>query len=99
MARQGRLNSDLGRLPVTDLTDHQNVGILTQKGPQGGRKGVADGRLNVRLIDAGERVLDWVFDGEDLSIQRIEFLQRGIEGRGLATSGRAGAKQNTVRTR
>jgi len=58
---------------------------------------VADLRLDLHLVDPLQRVLDGVFRRQDLAVGGIEFLQSGVEGRGLAAAGGAGDQQDAVR--
>src|SRR5215213_9432355 len=49
------------RVEITDLADHDDVGILPQKGLEGGREGKPDLGAHQNLIDAHEVVLHRVF--------------------------------------
>src|SRR5216117_29872 len=51
VAGQGRLDRDLRRLPVAHLTDHDDVGVVPQDGPQRGGEREADLRVHGDLRD------------------------------------------------
>ena len=48
------------------------------------------------LEHASQVILDRVLDGDDLVLAIVHFRDHGIEGRGLAASGRAGHEQHPV---
>jgi hypothetical protein len=52
VARERRLDGDLGGLEVADLTDHDDVGVLPQEGAQRGREVQADVVVHLHLVDA-----------------------------------------------
>ena len=58
VARESRLDRDLGRLEVTDLSNQDDVRILPQKRPQGGREVEANRLFHLALVDAGDVELD-----------------------------------------
>jgi hypothetical protein len=58
VAGEGRLDGDLGGLPVADFAHHHHVGVLAQDGAQAGRKGEADLGVDLDLADATELILD-----------------------------------------
>ena len=49
VTRQSRLNSQFGRLGVPNLSNHNDVGVLTQDRTQTASKGVANLRTHLRL--------------------------------------------------
>jgi hypothetical protein len=64
VAGQGRLNSDLGRLKVSNLSHHDDIGILPEKGTEGRSKGEADFLMHLHLIDSHEVIFNRVFGGD-----------------------------------
>src|SRR5688572_6897105 len=97
MAGQRRLNGDLRRLKIADFADHDDVRVLAQDRAQGVRKGQADVRMDLDLVDAGELVLDRVLDGKQLSVRAMEGFENRIKRRGLAATGWPGDQDDTVR--
>ena len=97
MAGERGLDRDLGRLEVTDLADQDHVGILADDVPEPGGEGQADLRLDGDLVDALQLVLDRIFDGDDLTVRRVDLVEGPVEGRRLAGSGRAGDEEDAVR--
>ena len=53
--------------------------------------------VGLDLVDAGEHVLDRVLDRGDVLARRVDLLQRGVQRRGLAGTGRAGADHHAER--
>ena len=84
VARLRRLDRDLRRLQVADLTHHNDVRVLTQEGAQGGGEGQARLGVHVDLIDPGNLDLHRVLDGGDIHVRLVEDVQAGVEGDGLA---------------
>ena len=69
MAGERGLDRDLRGLQVADLADHDDVGVLAQDGAQGVRESQPDLGLHLDLVDAGQLILDRVFDGEQLALR------------------------------
>jgi hypothetical protein len=99
MARQRRLDRDLGGLDVADLPDQDDVGVLADDVSQPGREGEADLRAHRNLVHALQLVLDRVLDGDDLAIGRVDLVERAIERGRLAGAGGAGHEQDAVGAR
>ena len=97
MAGQRRLDGDLRGLTVTDLADHDDVGVGAHHRAQAGGEREADLGGHLHLREACHFILDWVLHGDDVLLGRVEQLQRGIERRGLARPGRAGHEHRAVR--
>ncbi len=51
VAREGRLDGDLGGLQVADLSDQDDVGVLAYDGSQSVGEGQSDGGLHLDLVD------------------------------------------------
>ena len=97
VAGQRRLHGDLGRLLVADFADENDVGIVTQNRTQAAGKGQARFFRNLDLVDALELIFDGVFDGDDFAQGIIDFIQRGVQRRGFAATGRARDQDDSVR--
>jgi hypothetical protein len=67
VAGHGGLQGQLRRLPVTDLTDHDDVGVLTEDRAQAARERAADPLLDVRLVDARRARTRRVLEGDDVA--------------------------------
>ncbi len=72
---QARLYRDLRGLQVTDLTDHDDVGVLAQDGAQAAREGHFDLGVHLCLTDAVDVILDRVLDGHDVLRVVVQPLQ------------------------
>ena len=97
MAGERRLDSDLGRLLVTDLTDQDDVGVLAKDGSQAVGKADIRHFVDLALVDVVEHVLDRILDGHDVADLLVELVDRGIERRRLTTAGRTGHDHHSVR--
>ena len=97
VARQARLHGDLGRLEVADLADHHDVGVLAQDRAQAARERHLDLRVDLRLADAVDVILDRILDGQDVAREVVDALERRVQRRRLAGAGRAGDEQDAVR--
>ena len=96
VARQRRLDRDLGRLEVADLADEDDVGVLPQEGAQRRREGQADLLLHLDLVDAGEVELDRVLGRHDVDGRVVQGGDRGVERVRLARAGRPGDEHDAV---
>ena len=84
-------------LPVSDLTDEHDVGVGTQDRTQRDREREAGLRVDLHLVDAGQAVLDRVLDRDDVAVGLVERVERRVERRRLARTGRAGHEDRAVR--
>ena len=75
-----------GGLQVADFADEDLVRVLPQDAAQTAREGDADVRVHLDLDDAVELVLDRVLGRDDLDVDRVDGVERGVERRGLAGS-------------
>src|SRR5215203_5072475 len=97
MARQGRLDTDLGRVLVAYLAYHHDVGIGAQDVPQAGGEGQADLGVDLHLVEAWYLVLDGVLDGYDVLLRGVQLLEGCVERRGLTRAGRSRNQGGPVR--
>ena len=72
VAGDRRLQRDVRRLGVAHLTEHDDVRVLPQQGAEHAAEGQADLLLDGGLIDAGQLVLDRIFDGRDVALDRMQ---------------------------
>ena len=97
VSRDGCLYGDAGGLLVTDLTDHDDIRVLSQDGTQCRCEGQVCLGVDLYLVDTVNIGLDRILDGDDVHVFFIQFVQCGIQGGGLTTSGRSGYQDDTVR--
>ena len=97
MAGQRRLHRDLHSFEIADFADHDDVGVLPQDRAQQACEIEPDLRLYLDLVDAGQLILDRVFDGYDVARHRVQLQEAGVERRRLAAAGWPGHKYHTVR--
>ena len=93
---EGRLDGDLRRLMVTNLTHQDNIRSLSHHGAKNALEGQSELMANLRLVDTRQVVLDRVLGGDNLHIRRVQVLQRSVERRRLPGSGRARHQDNSV---
>ena len=94
--RQRRVNRDMCGFGIAHLAHHDHVRILAHEGTQRRGEGQPDRGLDLGLIDAGQVILDRVFDGEDFAAGLVQDRQDRRQRRGLAASGRAGDDDHAV---
>ncbi|EKD38367.1 MAG: hypothetical protein ACD_75C00760G0002 [uncultured bacterium] len=90
MACHGGLDGDLRSIDIPDLTNHNDIRILTEKRLQRCGEGHPHFLVDVDLIDTLEIEFDWILGGEDFNILAVHRVEGGIEGNRLARPGRSG---------
>ena len=73
VAGDSGLNSDLGGLTVSNLTDHDDIGVLTQDSTEGRCECKIYLRVYVNLIDTIDVRLDRVLNGDDVDVFTVEL--------------------------
>src|SRR5215217_1211258 len=89
MARQGCLDADLGRVLITYLAYHHDVGVGAQDVPKAGCESQADLGVDLHLVEAWYLVLDGILDGYDVLLWGVQLLEGCVERRGLTRAGRS----------
>src|SRR5512135_3878736 len=96
MARQRRLDGYLRCFEVSDLADHNDVGVLSYDMTQRAGEMQADLRLDLDLIYPLELVLDRVLYSDYLPVRRIYLVERAVEGSCFPAACRTGNKDYAV---
>src|SRR5215213_3624427 len=97
VARQGRLDADLGRVLIAYLAYHHDIGVGAQDIPQAGCESQADLWVDLHLVEAWYLVLNGILDGYDVLLRGVQLLEGCVERRGLARSGRPRNQGGPVR--
>src|SRR6266850_6517141 len=97
MAGERSLDGDLRRFLVPNFTNQNHIRIMPQNRAQPLGKGQSGLFRNLDLIDAPQLIFDRVFNRNDLAHRIVNFVERGIEGRGFAAAGRSGDENDSVR--
>jgi hypothetical protein len=63
---------------IPDFSHHNDIRVLPQKRPKRRRKGQANGLIHLHLFNAVQLVFDWVFDGQDFPVLRVQMRQSGV---------------------
>ncbi len=79
-----RFDSDVRRFQVSDLTNHDDVRVLTQEGSQCLRKAEAYPGVDVDLVDAFQVDFRGVFGRGNVSFWCVQYVQAGIKGNRFA---------------
>ena len=95
MARQRRLDGDLGGLEVADLADEDDVRVLPEEGAERGREVQADRVLHLHLVDAGQVELDRVLGRHDVRVGGVDPREGRVEGVRLPGAGRSGDEDHS----
>ena len=69
---------------MANLTNHDDIGVLSQNGAQGLGKGQINFGIHLRLTHAGQLILNRVFHRHDVAAGCIKALQGGIQRGGFA---------------
>src|SRR3989339_121040 len=96
MPSHGRLDGNLGGFHIPDLADHDDVGILPEKGLERCGKGHAHFFFDIDLVDPLKVELHRIFGGEDLGVFAVERVEHRIEGYRLAAARGAGNEQQSL---
>ena len=92
----GRADGYLRRLVVTDLADHDDVGVLAQEGAETACEGHARLGVDLHLVDAEHLLLDRVLDGRDVDGGLAQLVEHRIQRRGLTRTGGARHEDDAV---
>ena len=98
MAGKGTANGNVGGFAVANLTNHDDVRVLSNNGPQTIGKIQTTLAVYGDLIDAVELILNGVLNSDDLLLRSVDLIQGGIKSGGLATTGGSGDQDYAVRT-
>ncbi len=85
------------RLIVSDFSDHDNVRVLAHQSAQAIGEGQADFRPHLGLVDTRHLIFNRVFNGGNIHARCVENIKHGIEGSGLAGTGRASGENHAGR--
>src|ERR1019366_2668053 len=96
VASECALDRNLRSLSVTNLTDQNDVGVVTQDVSQRLGKTEVDSGVNLDLHDAVEAVFDRIFDGHDVILASVQLLQSRIQRRRLTRSRRSRDKHQPL---
>ncbi len=87
MTRLGGLDGDFCRLEIADLTDHDDVRILAEKGAHRRSERESDLCVDVYLVNAREVDFSRVLRRGDICVLAVEDVETGVQGDGLAAAG------------
>jgi len=89
VSRDRCLNGEMCRIGVTNLSDHDDIGILTQETPESVREIESDLRIDLTVIGSFDTVLDRILERGDIFFFGIEIGKHRIQSRGLTGTGRS----------
>ena len=97
MARKRSFHSNFNGFLVANLTDKNDLRILTQEGAKDRVEGEADLFIRLRLADTFQIIFHRILGGHNVELWIVDMLQTPIQGRGLAGSGRSGHQHHALR--
>ena len=97
MSSETGLDTHLGGLGISHLTDEDNVGGLTEHGTDDAGEIQSDVVPDLDLVDPWQVVLDGVFGRDDLAIRAVQCVECRVKRRGLARTGRTCDQKDTIR--
>ena len=96
VARQRSLNRNLSGFKVANLTNQDDVRILSKEGPQQ----LGERQFLVRIDLALDETINVVFNGilsrQNFGLGVIEFIEAGVQRGGLARTSRPGDDHNAI---
>src|SRR5437870_4414328 len=98
VSRERGLYGGRERLGIADLANHDHVGILAKHRPQPAREREARLLVGLSLVDARQRVFDWIFDRDDVLAGLDELRQTRIQRRRLSASRWTGDEHHSFGT-
>ena len=90
-------DGNFGRLEVSNLSHHDDVGILTQNSAQPVGEGQIDFRLHVDLRHTRKPIFHRLFDGDNSADHRVDRGQKRIQGRRFSRTRGTRHHDNPVR--
>src|SRR5262249_23920465 len=97
MPRKRRLNRDLSRFRIANLTHHDLVRVVPEDRSQTTGKGQALFLVDRDLRNPSELILDGILDRDDLVLDRFDFRQCCVKRRRLAGAGGPRDEDHTIR--
>ena len=79
MACKGGLDRRRCGVAISNFANEDHVGILPENGAKTGRKGHARSGVDVALDDSVKLDFNRIFDRDDISINRIQVVECGVE--------------------
>ena len=90
------LDGDGCGFAVTNLTDHDNIRVLTKDGTKAVGEGQLRFNVDLHLVDALDIGFHRVFNGNDVDGVVIQFAQSSVQCGGLTGTGGAGDQHDAV---
>jgi len=75
MPRQSSLDRYLDRLMISDLSDHDDIRVLSEGGTESRSKIITDRRKHLALIDSVDLIFYWIFESHDIDIWSIKLRE------------------------
>ena len=97
VAGERGFDSDFRGFRIANFTNHDDVRVLAEDGPERVGKGEPDFFLHGHLVDAGDLELYGIFDGDDVVGRMVQLVEGGIESGGLSGAGGACDENEAVR--
>ena len=96
MPRLRGLDGDVGSLQIPDLSNHDDVGVLTQKRAQCCRKSQTCFFVDIDLVHAGQVDFRGVFCGRNIDTLAVEHIQAAVQRNGFSRPCRARHQDHAV---
>ena len=91
------MNGDVGSLPISNLTNQDYVWILANHGAQCPGERKIDLGVHLHLTDAVQLIFDWILNGENVLVRRVNVAKSCIQGGGLTASRRSSHQDDSMR--
>ncbi len=71
---------------VADFADHDDIWVMAQKRSQSGGKRQLDLGVHLHLGNARQLIFHRIFDGENVQVWLVDFVEAGIQRGGFSKS-------------
>ena len=96
MTGDGGLDGSFGGVGITNLADHDNIGIETEDGAETFGEGATVVGVNWNLGDAGNTIFNRILQGDDFPFGSVQGIKHGIESGRFTGAGRADHEDETT---
>lgn len=79
MTRNGGFDGKAGRFRITDFSNHDNIGVLTQKTSESIGEIESDLRVDLCVIDSLDSVFYRIFEGGDILLFGVKSGEHRVE--------------------
>src|SRR5262245_7961201 len=80
-------NSNFRGVHITNFSHHDRIGILPQNRTKATGERKTDFRMNLNLINAVQTNFNWIFNGYDFLMHRVDSRETSVKSGGFSMAG------------